>query len=400
MRAGYDKFATADDNSVKNNRLQVGAVNYIDDNATVIIRYDNGDKYATTTGKDLKGWSDTKDFDSAVLANTDSGTYYAKVIYVNLGTDSSVPGGADTLYAYLYSGPEYVDADDPYREYTAWNGSEDVTVKVLDEDEGSALAEGTVIEYTLDADGYASIDSKWEPADMIKGAVIGGELADDLTGSANIATNGQSVNSKVYDIDADNDPIVLFVNMDDESGAIMTSLRTAIQATDNTNWINNAVFALEDADNIKVLVIDAGDNDLSVSGVYDSAKTSTPAEDQAATEAANKTITDAQSALGTAVTGASGSGSGADSDPYKVTVTNTDAATLDLLTFAATGAEVTASVTDAGTTTVSGVNYADGKLVASADSAVADGTLKFTVTIDNAAASVDPVVVYFEITLN
>ena len=286
-KAGYDVFgAKAENDFVKNNRLNQNSVKYIDDNATVLVRYDDGDKFTTTTGKAMKGWSDNKKFESTVLANKDGGTDYAKLIYVNLGKSTSVPGGADTLYAYLFDGPEFVDAENDYREYEAWNGTEDVKVKILDSEEGAQLDEGTVIEYTLDADGFASVDNKWEPKDFTTGAIIGGELADDLTGSVEFAGN------KVFDIDEDDDPIVLFVDMDGDAGAVMTDWRTAIE-NDNGTWVDNAVYVTENATNLKVIVVDAGDNDLSVSGVYKAAQGGTTVVKYTASVAddANKNFT-------------------------------------------------------------------------------------------------------------
>ena len=270
-RAGYDKFAavTTVDNTVDNNRLTKGDIKYIDDNATVLVRYDDGDKFTTTTGKDLKTWKDTKVFESAVLGNKDGGTIYAKLIYVNLDKSTSVPGGADTLFAYLFDGPEFVDAENDYREYEAWNGTEDVTVKILDSDDKAGKdqqPEGSVIEYTLDADGFASVDNIWTPDEFTAGAIIGGELADDLTGSVEFAGN------KVFDIDEDDDPIVLFVDMDGDAGSVMTDWRTAIEEKPGV-WTNNAAYVVDGANNkhLKVIVVDAGDNDLSVSGIYEKA---------------------------------------------------------------------------------------------------------------------------------
>ncbi len=257
--------------------------------AIVLVRYDDGDKFTTTTGKDLKSWSDSKNFESFVLGDKDGGAYYAKLAYINLGDTSSVPGGADTLYAYLFDGPEFVDADDDYREYEAWNGTEDVTIKILDSEESKQLDEGTVIEYTLDADGFASIDNKWTPDEFTKGAIVGGELADDLTGS--VKFDGAA---NVFDIDEDDDPIVLFVDMDGDAGAVMTDWRTAIENEDGT-WVDNAVYSTKGAaaGNLKVIVVDAGDNDLAVSGVYKAAQGGTTVVKYTATVAddANKNFT-------------------------------------------------------------------------------------------------------------
>ena len=189
--SGYDQYTQTTigqyADKVDNNRLQTNTTKYIDDNATVIVRYDDGDKYSVITGKTLKGWKNTNHFDSAVLANQDGGAYYAQLIYVNLNK-SSVPG-SESVYAYLFDGPEYYGKSgdvDAYYEYSGWDGSKDVTVKIYKDDISTVLPEGTVISYTVDADGFASFDADddvWTPSEMTKGAIIGGQLDSDLTGS-------------------------------------------------------------------------------------------------------------------------------------------------------------------------------------------------------------------------
>ena len=269
--SGYDQYTQTTigqyADKVDNNRLQTNTTKYIDDNATVIVRYDDGDKYSVITGKTLKGWKNTNHFDSAVLANQDGGAYYAQLIYVNLNK-SSVPG-SESVYAYLFDGPEYYGKSgdvDAYYEYSGWDGSKDVTVKIYKDDISTVLPEGTVISYTVDADGFASFDADddvWTPSKMTKGAIIGGQLDSDLTGS--VQFNGQNV----MDIDEDDDPIVLFVDVDGGEGAIKTSFTTAQK--DGENYKNNAVYATTGT-NIKVLVVDAGDNDLAASKVFNDAK--------------------------------------------------------------------------------------------------------------------------------
>ncbi|WNX85174.1 S-layer homology domain-containing protein [Agathobaculum sp. NTUH-O15-33] len=270
-KAGYDTFAsevTADgSNTIKNNRFTKGDVKLIDDNATVLVRYDDGDSYRVITGKTMKGWSDsTKIYQADILADKSNGSNYTKLAYVNLGKKSSIPGGADTLYAYLFSGPEYNDDDDDsYYEYDAWNGS-DVKIKITEDEEKSVLDEGTVIEYNLDSDGFANIENKWTPSELTHAAVTGGDLDKDLTGSVNLSTDGKNVNT--YDIDEDNDPIVLFIDMDGESGVVQSSFTEAEE--DAKGYIANAVFAFDETDtsNIKVLIVDVGDNNIYESKVY------------------------------------------------------------------------------------------------------------------------------------
>ena len=58
----------------------------------------------------------------------------------------------------------------------------------------------------------------------------------------------------------------LTVDMDGGEGAIKTSFTTA-QKDGSGNYINNAVY-VKTGSNIKVLVVDAGDNDLSAANLY------------------------------------------------------------------------------------------------------------------------------------
>ena len=103
---------------------------------------------------------------------------------------------------------------------------------------------------------------------MTKAAIIGGELDSDLTGSVEFYNASKT---DVKDIDDDDDPIVLFVDMDGGEGAIKTSFTTAAK-NDSKEYINNAVYVTTTKGNIKVLVVDAGDNDLTVSKVFKDAQ--------------------------------------------------------------------------------------------------------------------------------
>ena len=274
-RAGYDRFAEMDNINVDNNRFTDGAIRLIDDNATIMVAYDQQDSFRIITGKSLKAWSDKTDLVKvAALADSSNGTYYTKLAYIDLGIKKSVPGGTDTMYAYLFSGPEYNDNDeDDYYEYDAWNGSEDVKIKITDDEHDGMLPEGTVIEYTLDSNGFAILEDDWQPSKLTKVAVTGGDLDKNLTGTANLSFDGKNVD--IYDIDEDNDPIILFVDMDDESGSVNDSFTEARK--EGGKYVFNAVTYLvkdkddKDTNDIKVLIVDVGDNDLS-SNVYTKAK--------------------------------------------------------------------------------------------------------------------------------
>ena len=59
-----------------------------------------------------------------------------------------------------------------YQGVHVWNGTAATTLKVK-QSAGSAYAEGTVVEYTLDSDGYADCDTYVYKTNLNKGALTG-----------------------------------------------------------------------------------------------------------------------------------------------------------------------------------------------------------------------------------
>ena len=289
--AGYDVVTDrVENNFVKNNKLQQGAVSAINENAVVFVRYKT-DSFKVVTGKDLRDWKESSVFTSVVLADKSNGVPYAKVVYADLGSDN-VKGGTDVNYGYVFEATKSTDADETdYNVFQIWNGSE--TIEVWTED-GDDVARGDVIKYSLDGTvenhTKISVDKVFAKADGTTGVVLNGDYSDKLDGTAYFApANGAAKVNKttaetaaaqaanILTFDDDDDSIILFANTSDDdndgtgvASASVTNLKDYVRE-DGTDYVTNAIYWIEkDAQNqptkTKIMVIDT-DSELDT-GVF------------------------------------------------------------------------------------------------------------------------------------
>ena len=266
--AGYDHHTTipassyVDDGKIKKvtqtgSTTTVSTLSYINASATVFVKY-GSDDYKVVTGDNMKNWSDKNIFSGDMLTDDSDGYPYAKVAFVNTNKN---PSSADKTYAYIFGVENNAkDADNnEYVEYNVWNGTEATTLKVK-QSAGSAYAEGTVVEYTLDSDGYADCDTYVYKTNLYRGALTGfawdGKGKD---GNVTIARNGNKNDIIPREIDKD-DTMVLFVDTDAQTGVADGSLQTAIKNFDGagnvTSYKNNVMFYAKDGKTLDVLVVD------------------------------------------------------------------------------------------------------------------------------------------------
>ena len=258
--AGYDARISSKSNTGWNTGWHVkdgkvlggdnGFKSYVNESATIFLQY-GSDDYKVVTGAAMKKWGESYKFSADLLADDSNGYSYAKVGFVK-STDSKNPTGSDKTYAYIFGVENNAkDADNnEYIEYNVWNGSEKTTIKVKDSAK-SAYKEGTVVEYTLDADGYADC-TVYTIANgkLKKGALTKFAWTKGQDGS--VAFNGTGS----YDIDKD-DTKVLFVNTKDEDGAVDGELQEAAPATDS-GYINNALYIVGSGNTLDLLIVDLG----------------------------------------------------------------------------------------------------------------------------------------------
>ena len=228
-----------------------GFRSYINDSATIFLKY-GSDDYKVVTGSAMKKWGESYKFSADLLADNSNGYPYAKVGFIN-STDSKNPTGSDKTYAYIFGVENNAkDADNnEYVEYNVWNGSEMTTLKVK-QSASNFYKEGTVVEYTLDTDGYADC-TLYTIANgkLKKGALTKFAWTKGQDGS--VAFSGGTGS---YDIDKD-DTKVLFVNTKDEDGAVDGELQEAAPAT-GSGYINNALYIVGSGNTLDLLIVDLG----------------------------------------------------------------------------------------------------------------------------------------------
>ncbi len=261
--AGYDHHTTipansyVDDGKIK--KADKSTLSYINASATVFVKY-GSDDYKVVTGANMKNWSDKNIFSGDMLTDNSDGYAYAKVAFVNTNKN---PSSADKTYAYIFGVENNAkDANNnEYVEYNVWNGTAATTLKVK-QSAGSAYAEGTVVEYTLDSDGYADCDTYVYKTNLNRGALTGfawdGKGKD---GNVTIARNGSVAAGQTIAREIDkNDTMVLFVDTDAQTGVADGSLQTAIENYDSTgnvtSYKNNVMFYSKDGKTLDVLVVD------------------------------------------------------------------------------------------------------------------------------------------------
>ena len=266
--AGYDHHTPipassyVDDGKIK--KADKSTLSYINASATVFVKY-GSDDYKVVTGDNMKNWSEKNIFSGDMLTDDSDGYAYAKVAFVNTNKN---PSSADKTYAYIFGVENNAkDANNnEYVEYNVWNGTEATTLKVK-QSAGSAYAEGTVVEYTLDSDGYADCDTYVYKTNLNKGALTGFAWdSNGKDGNVTIARNGSVAANQTITREIDKkDTMVLFVDTENQTGVADGALQTAIKNFDSTgnvtSYKNNVMFYAKDAKTLDVLVVD-GTNEL------------------------------------------------------------------------------------------------------------------------------------------
>ena len=261
--AGYDHHTPipassyVDDGKIK--KADKSTLSYINASATVFVKY-GSDDYKVVTGDNMKNWSEKNIFSGDMLTDDSDGYAYAKVAFVNTNKN---PSSADKTYAYIFGVENNAkDANNnEYVEYNVWNGTEATTLKVK-QSAGSAYAEGTVVEYTLDSDGYADCDTYVYKTNLNKGALTGFAWdSNGKDGNVTIARNGSVAANQTITREIDKkDTMVLFVDTENQTGVADGALQTAIKNFDSTgnvtSYKNNVMFYAKDAKTLDVLVVD------------------------------------------------------------------------------------------------------------------------------------------------
>lgn len=256
--AGYDQYDEVTDgtNYVDSSKMVYGNIKYISESATVFTKYYSGDEYkfAVKTGANMRDWSKNASFSSYALSNASNGIQYANVVFADLGK-SSLPGGANVTYGYIIENSAVTADGQNYMDYLVWNGTQEITIRTEDT---IVYDEGTVVEYSINSDGYADFDRiLTKNSDWTLGAVTGWDNGiANMDGAIVIKYEG---GSETIDIDYDDDDsYVLFIDTDEGDGSGATTPSTAQEVTVNgeTKYVANAAYYNVPGTKTYIVVVD------------------------------------------------------------------------------------------------------------------------------------------------
>ena len=285
-KGSYDEYVTTGDKATLTNKdgkftgVTVGnnkasTVRFSDD-AVVFVK--DKDDVKVRTGKSVAAWKnhETAGYMSYIcgLADKTSGNYYMGIGAVVLGADQKVTGNSDVKYGMLVSdlSESKVDSTDYYN-FTVWNGTENVDVKVEKDDSYKNFAKKTFIAYTevetVDGVTEIEIENGYKDAqlkdeqdtsktfDEVK--TVDNAVAIKSLDKDTISFYGVE-NGKEYDLS--DDLVVIGVNTEDKKGVAGGELdvadETAASTDKNPVYFKNAVFFVDDGDVVAVFVDNTG----------------------------------------------------------------------------------------------------------------------------------------------
>ena len=255
----YDDYfaVTGKTNCVDNNKMVSGDIKYIDSNAVVFVKYTSGSdtKYRVATGSEMRDWNKNSKFASQALSKESNGYQYAKVVFADM--EAGLPGGSGVTYAYIFGSESTTENDTDYIVYDAFNGKEDIKLKV----EGTTVEynEGAVVEYSVDSDGLATLTTVADYDHWTRVGAISAFDYDEEKMNGTITVKAVH-DTETFEIDTDDDAYVLFIDTNDGSGAHGSVQQAAEKAGDNTKYVPNV--AVKNLGNGKVIVVVDSTNEL------------------------------------------------------------------------------------------------------------------------------------------
>ena len=246
------------------------------DDAVVFVK--DKDDVKVRTGKSVAAWKnhETAGYMSYIcgLADKTSGNYYMGVGAIVLADGKKVTGNSDVKYGMLVSDLSESKTDSTnYYNFTVWNGTENVDVKVEQDDSYKTFGKNTFIAYTevetVDGVTEIEIENGYKDAqlkdeqdtsktfDEVK--TVDNAVAIKSLDKDTISFYGVE-NDKEYDLS--DDLVVIGVNTEDKKGVAGGELdvadETAASTDKNPVYFKNAVFFVDDGDVVAVFVDNTG----------------------------------------------------------------------------------------------------------------------------------------------
>ena len=275
-KGSYDEYVTTGEKASLTNKdgkfsgVTVGSskattVRFSDD-AVVFVK--DKDDVKVRTGKSVAAWKnhDTAGYMSYIcgLADKTSGNYYMGIGAVVLGADQKVTGNSDVKYGMLVSDLSESKTDSTnYYNFTVWNGTKNVDVKVETKDAYKSFGKNTFIAYTevetVDGVTEIEIENSYKDAQI---TTAGDEVKTVDKAVAIKSLDKDTISfygveeGKEYDLS--DDLVVIGVNTEDKKGVAGVELDVADETSKDGVYFKNAVFFMDGDEVIAVFVDSKG----------------------------------------------------------------------------------------------------------------------------------------------
>ena len=236
------------------------------DDAVVFVK--DKDDVKVRTGKSVAAWKnhETAGYMSYIcgLADKTSGNYYMGIGAVVLGADQKVTGNSDVKYGMLVSDLSESKTDSTnYYNFTVWNGTKNVDVKVETKDAYKSFGKNTFIAYTevetVDGVTEIEIENSYKDAQI---TTAGNEVKTVDNAVAIKSLDKDTISfygveeGKEYDLS--DDLVVIGVNTEDKKGVAGVELDVADETSKDGVYFKNAVFFMDGDEVIAVFVDSKG----------------------------------------------------------------------------------------------------------------------------------------------
>ena len=233
-----------------------------DDDAVVFVK--DKDDVKVRTGKGVSSWDKAAGYYSylAGVADKSSGNYYIGIGAIVIPTKAT--GASDVKFGMLTSGLSESKMDSTnYYNFTIWNGTNSVDVKVEKDSKWAAFDKKTFIGYTevgADANGVMEIEIEENYTDQQLTNKPEVKTVSDAVAVASYDAKNKSVSfmniagAKEYDLS--DDVVIIGVNTEDKKGVAGVELDVADETSTSGVYFKNAVFFM-DGDEVIAIFVDS-----------------------------------------------------------------------------------------------------------------------------------------------
>ena len=282
-KGSYDEYVTGG-NTVSSKDGKFSNVTISNSSATTVRFEDDAvvfvkdkDDVKVRTGKGVSSWDKVAGYYTSLVgvADKSSGNYYIGIGAIVIPTKAT--GASDVKFGMLTSGLSESKMDfTNYYNFTIWNGTNSVDVKVEKDSKWASFDKKTFIGYTevgADANGVMEIEIEENYTDQ------------QLTNAAEVKTVANAVAVASYDAknksvsfmnvagakeyDLSDDVVIIGVNTEDKKGVAGVELDVADETSTSGVYFKNAVFFM-DGDEVIAIFVD------SKGAMYNNGKLVTP----------------------------------------------------------------------------------------------------------------------------